>query len=224
MKNYLSEAVGTFIFIFLTVGIDVIAPKGAGLLGIGASFGIAYAALYYSVSHISGCHLNPVISIGALIKKEYSKKNALCYMLSQLAGGFIAVNAIFLIIQGLPKPYDLAYYGFGHNGWGTGYVYEYNSISALLTEMIGSTILGLVYFTSKRQYRGATVGFALILLHWFGLYVTGASYNPVYSFSTAFIVGDYSQLWLFIAVPLIGGLLGATISNCFDSNSNGKIL
>jgi aquaporin Z len=224
MKKFLAESIGTFIFIFLTVGIDVIAPKGAGLLGIGASFGITYTALYYSINKFSVCHLNALLSIGALVKNEQTFKDTLFYILSQLIGGFIAVNAVFFILKGLPKPYDFNNYGFAQNGWGTNYVDEYNLTSAFLTELVGSFILALVYFTSTKSLKGLTVGLTLILLHWFGLYVTGASYNPIYSFCTAFIVNDFSQLWLFIIAPITGGVIAVFISNYLILNDNGKVL
>jgi aquaporin Z len=210
MKQYIAETVGTFIFIFLTVGIDVIAPKGAGLLGIGAAFGIAYLALYYSVGRASGCHLNPVLSIGAFLQKDITLKELCIYVSGQIIGAWGAVFVVYSIVQGLPKPYELAYLGFGHNGWGKGYVDEYQVASAILVEFTGSFILALVYFTStSKEVKGLAVGATLILLHWLGLYVTGASYNPIYSLATAFVVKDFHQLWLFIVFPILGGALAA---------------
>jgi aquaporin Z len=220
MSIHVKELIGSFIFVFITVGIDVIAPKGAGLLGIGASFGLTYAMLYYSVNQRSGCHLNPVLSLAELSAGRIGRAEFLSGVLAQFVGSFLAVQVVYLIMQGLPAEYDLKNLGFAHNGWGKNYVDEYNIVSAGLVELTGSFILALTYLTSGSvQVRGVSVGACLVVLHWLGLYVTGASYNPAYSFSTGFVAGELHQLWLFMVAPALGGLGASLFSKLLEKDA-----
>ncbi|WP_375448368.1 aquaporin [uncultured Fibrella sp.] len=215
MRAFVAELIGTALLVFITVGVDVIAPKGAGLLGIGATAGLTYAALFYSVAQLSGGQLNPVLSLAAYRNQALSARGLAKYILAQVTGAILGAGGIWLVVQGLPAPYDITTFGFAHNGWGTGYVDAYAMSSALIIEFVGSTALAVVYLTTRPLLlRGLTVGALLMVLHWLGLYVTGASYNPAYSVATALFAGADAlrQVWLFIVVPMVGSLAGASIS------------
>jgi len=220
MKKYFAEFFGTCIFIYLTVGIDVIAPKGAGLLGIGASFGLSYLILYYLFGRISGAYFNPALTIAASVFGNIDRKDIPIYIMVQIAGAIAGAFMVWIILKGLPQDYDIANYGFAQNGWGKGYTDEYNLYAAIIVELVGSFILTLVFLnTSGHLYKGVSVGCALVLIHWLGLYVTGASYNPAYSIATALVVGDSNTLyqqWLFIVIPTTGSFLAAFLTKYLE--------
>ncbi len=217
MKKYFAEFFGTFVLVFIGTGSAVIAGGEIGVLGIAFAFGIAVLTMVYAIGPISGCHINPAITLSMLFAGKIGAKDSLFYILSQIFGAIVGSGVLYLIASG-QEGYDLTIDGLGQNGWGLGYLGEYSMTAAFITEVVLTAIFLLVIFgaTSAKanaKFAGIAIGFALIMIHIVGIQITGTSVNPARSIGPALFVGGnaLNQLWLFIVAPVIGGLLGAVI-------------
>lgn len=219
MKSYIAEAIGTFTLVFFGVGSAVLAGGDIGFVGISFAFGISVVAMAYSIGHISGAHLNPAVSIGALVAGRMSMGDFIGYCVGQIAGAILAAFVIYLIATGKLAGHDVATAGLGQNGWGAGYNGEFGMTSALIFEIVATAlfitvILGVTQDgTATTGFAGLAIGLTLVMIHLVGISITGTSVNPARSIGPALFVGGdaLSQLWLFIVGPLIGGVIGGVL-------------
>ncbi len=224
MKKYIAEAIGTFTLVFFGVGSAVLAGGGIGvdnpiaITGISLAFGISVVAMAYSIGQVSGAHLNPAVSIGALVAGRILPGEFFGYAVFQTLGAVVAAGVIYLMATNTVGGYDIAASGLGQNGWGEGYGGEFFMISAFLFEVIATAIfliviLGVTADKGAPLLAGLVIGLTLTMIHLVGITVTGTSVNPARSIGPALFVGGtaISQLWLFIVAPLIGGALGGLI-------------
>ena len=221
MKKLIAEFIGTFSLVLFGCGAAVVSglavtngPSGLGLLGISLAFGLAVVAMAYAIGPISGCHINPAISIAMLVAGKLSVKDTVGYVLAQFAGAIAAAAVLYLIASGK----DGYSGGLGANGWGTGYLGEYSTKAAFIAEVVMTCLFLLVIFatTSKQgngNMAGLAIGITLVLIHMVSIPITGTSVNPARSFGPALLSGGQalSQVWLFIVAPVIGAVLGALI-------------
>lgn len=217
MKKALAEAIGTFILVFFGCGAAVIAGPQIGYGGIAAAFGLSIVAAAYGLGAISGAQLNPAVSLGFFSSGRMSAGEFVTYVLAQMLGALLAAFVVYTIASGKPG-YSLAVNGLGQNGWGPGYLGEYSMMAALVFEVVATfifvtVILGATQWDAPAGFAGIAIGLTLVAIHLVGIDVTGTSVNPARSFGPAVIVGGaaMSQLWLFIAAPLAGGLLAGLL-------------
>jgi aquaporin Z len=217
MKKYLAELIGTFVLVFFGTGAAVVAGKSIGVLGIALAFGIAVLVMVYAIGAISGCHINPAITIAMLVNGKIGSKDAVIYIIVQCIGAIIASALLFTIMTGNPA-YTIATDGLGQNGYGIASPGGYSLVSGLLAEVILTFIFLMVIFgaTSKAApagFAGIAIGLSLTTVHLVGIQITGTSVNPARSLGPALIVGGtaLSQLWLFIIAPIIGAVIAAVV-------------
>jgi len=216
-KKYLAELLGTFVLIFIGTGSAVIAGKEIGFLGIALAFGLTVLAMVYAIGPISGCHINPAITLAMLVNGKIASKDAVIYIVVQCIGAVIASLLLLSIMTGLPG-YDLAINGLGQNGYGVASPGGYSLMSGLIAEIVLTFIFLMVIFgvTSKNApagFAGIPIGLTLSILLMVAIPITGASINPARSLGPAVVVGGtaLAQLWLFIIAPIIGALVAAFV-------------
>lgn len=228
MKKYVAELIGTFALVLFGCGAAVVAgvsssgPAGVGLLGISLAFGLSVVVMAYAIGPISGCHINPAITVSMLAAGKLKGKDALGYLIAQFAGAIIAAGVLLFILKGQPG-FSVGEWGLGANGWGEGYNGEYNTTSAFIAETLLTFLFLFVIFavTSKwgnSNMAGLAIGLSLVLIHLVAIPITGTSVNPARSFGPALFAGGkaLSQLWLFFLAPLLGGLLAAFVWKGFE--------
>jgi aquaporin Z len=205
MKIFLAELIGC--------GSAVLAGGDVGQLGIAFAFGLAIVAMAYGIGPVSGCHVNPAVSFGAFIAGRMGMNTMLQYWAAQFTGALLGAAVLYLIASGRAD-YSLVQNGLGQNGWGPGYLGEYNLTAAFVFEVVATflflvVILGSTQKSAPGMLAGLAIGFTLVLIHIVGIQVTGVSVNPARSFGPAVIVGGaaVSQLGLFLVAPLIGAAL-----------------
>lgn len=210
MKVYIAEIIGTATLVLFGCGSAVFAGQAVGIVGISFAFGLAIVAMAYAVGPISGCHVNPAVSVGAYIAGRMSGKKLLGYVISQLIGAITGAAIVYAIAQG-DANYKLAVNGLGQNGFGPGYQGGYNLESAFLFEAIATfiflvVILGATSDGAAKKFAGLAIGLTLVMIHIVGIRITGVSVNPARSIGPALFVGGQalSQLWVFIVAPMIG--------------------
>lgn len=217
MKKSLAEFIGTFTLVFIGCGAAVIAGMGTGptaidVLGIAFAFGLAIVAMAYGIGPISGCHVNPAVSFGVLLAGRMSVSEFISYVIAQVLGALAGAAVLYLILSGKASGWNG---GLGQNGWGPGYLGEYNLVSAFVFEVVATflflvCILGVTQAGSPSQFAGLAIGLTLVAIHIVGINVTGVSVNPARSLGPAIVgaganPGALAQVWLFILAPLIGG-------------------
>jgi aquaporin Z len=221
MKKYLAECIGTFSLVLFGCGAAVIAgvsgtgPSGIGLLGIAIAFGFAVVAMAYAIGGISGCHINPAVTIGVLVAGKMETKDAVWYIVSQCIGGILGAAVLYLIQVGKPG-FTMGEWALGANGWGEGYLGGYNTLSAFIIEMVMTflfifVILGTTSKFGNGAMAGLAIGVTLMLIHLVTIPVTGTSVNPARSLGPAIFAGGQAlaQLWLFFVAPIVGAILAA---------------
>jgi len=218
MKKYVAEFIGTFTLVLFGCGTAVVAGKEVGHLGIAFAFGFALVAMAYGIGPVSGCHINPAVSLGVFTAGRMTGKDLVGYVVGQLLGAIAAAGVLAVIAQGLLAGYSLATSGLGQNGWGEGYLGEYALSAAIVFELVATLLFVIVILGSTQggaptQMAGLAIGIALVAIHIFGISITGVSVNPARSLGPAIFVGGkaLSQLWMFLVVPSIGGILAGTI-------------
>lgn len=210
MKKYLAEMIGTMVLVLMGCGSAVIAGSAVGTLGIAIAFGLAVVAMAYTIGKISGCHINPAITLGMWLSKRMPAKEAGMYMLFQVLGAIIGSAILYVIAKGM---------GIG----GTG-ANSYNElVPALVAETVFTFIFVLVVLgaTSKgaeNSFAGLVIGLTLILVHIVCIPITGTSVNPARSIGPAIFAGGVAlkQLWLFIVAPFLGAVLAAGVWRGLD--------
>ncbi len=216
-KIVVAEIIGTFILVFFGVGSAVLMGAEIGMLGISLAFGVSIVAAAYGLGPISGAHLNPAVSLGMLAAGRMTGGEFLIYAVSQVAGAILGALAILMIASG-NADYSVAMNGLGQNGYGAGYLGEYSLGAALTFETVATflfvtVILGATQEGASGAMAGLAIGLTLAGIHMVGINVTGVSVNPARSIGPALFVGGkaLSDLWVFIAAPLFGGLVAGLL-------------
>jgi aquaporin Z len=212
-KKILAELLGTFILVFFGVGTAVVAGDKVGILGIAFAFGLGLIAAAYGIGPISGCHINPAVSLGVWAAGRMSARQMIGHWLGQFSGAILAAWVVSIIARGVAGGYDIATSGLGQNGWGVGYQGGYNLTSAILFEFIATMIFVVVILGSTQKivpagFAGLAIGITLVAIHITGIHITGVSVNPARSLGPALFVGGQAlqQVWLFLLIPSLGGL------------------
>ena len=221
-SKFSAELFGTLVLVLMGCGSAVIAgangTTGVGLLGIAFAFGLSVIAMAYAIGHISGCHINPAISIGMVISGRMKASEAVIYIIAQVLGAIAGAGILLLIASG-KDGYSVAANGLGQNGYDAFSPAHYNLLSGFVAETIFTFIFLLVIFgsTSTKNihggFAGLAIGLSLVLIHIVGIPVTGVSVNPARSIGPALLVGGaaISQLWLFIVAHILGAALSAIV-------------
>jgi aquaporin Z len=223
-KKYIAELIGTMVLVLMGCGSAVIAGYAIGNVGIAFAFGLAVLAMVYAIGAISGCHINPAISISMFVAGKLSAKDTALYVVFQCVGAIIGAGILYSIAVGQPN-FDIAINGLGQNGYATASPAHYNLVSAFIAEIVLTFIFLLVIFgsTSERApkgFAGLAIGLTLVLIHLVAIPIDGTSVNPARSLGPALFVGGtaLSQLWVFIVAPIIGGILAAVVWKIFKQN------
>ena len=220
MKRYVAESFGTFWLVLGGCGSAVLAAAfpdvGIGLLGVALAFGLTVLTMAYAIGHISGCHLNPAVSVGLWAGGRFPANQLLPYIIAQVIGGLIAGGVLFLIASG-KAGFDVTA-GFASNGYGAHSPGGYSLGAALISEIVMTMMFLLVILgaTDKRAPQGmapVAIGLCLTLIHLISIPVTNTSVNPARSTGVALYAGGWAiaQLWLFWVAPIIGALIGAAV-------------
>jgi aquaporin Z len=218
MSRYLAEFIGTFVLVFGGCGSAVLAGDKIGFAGVSLAFGLSLLAMVYTIGHISGCHINPAVTLGLLITKKMDRRYAIGYWIAQILGAIVAAALLLIIAKGGPNGYDPAALGFAANGYGAHSPGHYGLAAAALTEVIltfflVTTVIGATDLKAPVGFAGIPIGFVLVLIHLVGIPVTNTSVNPARSIGPALFVGGWAleQLWLFVLAPLAGAVLAAAV-------------
>jgi aquaporin Z len=211
MNKLIAEFIGTGVLVLFGCGAAVLGADNIGQVGISLAFGLAIVAMAYGIGPISGCHINPAVSLGVYIDGRMDLVTMIQYWIAQFAGALVGA-LILLAIVGTNAG------GLGSNGWGSGYLGEYSLLAALIFEIVFTAIFVIVILGATGQgaapgFAGLAIGLTLVAIHLVGIQVTGVSVNPARSFGPAVLAGGERlvQLWLFIVAPLIGGALGGLL-------------
>jgi aquaporin Z len=226
MKPYIAEFFGTFWLVLGGCGSAVLAAAfpdvGIGLLGVSLAFGLTVLTMAFAIGHISGCHLNPAVSIGLWAGGRFPASQLLPYIVVQVIGAVVAGGVLYLIASG-QAGFDVSA-GFASNGYGAHSPGGYSLLAALITEVIMTMmflliILGATDDRAPAGFAPIAIGLGLTLIHLISIPVTNTSVNPARSTGVAVFVGDWAvaQLWLFWLAPIVGGLFGAAIYRVMGS-------
>ncbi len=219
MKKLVAEFIGTFWLVLGGCGSAVLAagfPEfGIGFLGVSLAFGLTLLTMVYAIGHISGCHINPAVSIGLWIGGRFDKKELLPYIGAQLLGAIAGAGILYIIAAG-KAGFEIG--GFAANGYGAHSPDGYNLIAALVTEIVMTfmfliIILGSTHPKAPKGLAGIAIGLGLTLIHLISIPVTNTSVNPARSTSQAIFAGDWAlgQLWLFWVAPIVGAILAGLV-------------
>ena len=218
MKKYIAELIGTFVLVFGGCGAAVLAGDHIGYLGVSFAFGLTLLTMAYTIGPISGCHINPAVTIGLFLSKKVSAKDVPGYIIGQIVGGFLAAAVLLVIVKGMPGGYDPALKGFAANGYGEHSPGNFSVTAAFVVEVVLTfflvfTVLGSTDLKAPAGFAGIPIGLVLVLIHLVGIPVTNTSVNPARSISQAVFVGGWAlgQLWLFILAPIVGAVLAAIV-------------
>nr|WP_236621579.1 aquaporin Z [Asticcacaulis benevestitus] len=218
MKKALAELIGTFVLVFFGCGSAVFAGDQAGMLplGIAFAFGLAIVAMAYGIGPVSGCHVNPAVSLGAWIAGRMNTRDLGIYVVAQVIGAILGAAALYVILSGQIGAGPVT--GLGQNGWGEGYQGGYGVGAAFLFEVLATfiflvVILGSTHKLAPTGFAGLAIGLTLTAIHIVGIRITGVSVNPARSLGPALLIGGQalSQLWLFIVAPFIGAALAGLL-------------
>jgi aquaporin Z len=218
MKKYLAELVGTFILVFLGCGVAVVAGDKVGVVGIAFAFGFALIGAAYGIGPISGCHINPAVTLGVFAAGRMKTADMIGYWVGQFLGAILAAWFLSILVAGVGGGYEIHTAGLGQNGWGEGYQAAYSTGSAIVFEFVATLIFVIVILGSTQKaapsgFAGLGIGITLVAIHLLGIRITGTSVNPARSFGPALFVGGkaLSQLWLFLLVPSIAGIIAGLL-------------
>ncbi|WP_137150289.1 aquaporin [Devosia sp. FKR38] len=210
MNKLIAEFIGTAVLVLIGCGAAVLGGEHIGQVGIALAFGLAIVAMAYGIGPISGCHINPAVSLGVHLAGRMSLTEMVQYWVAQFAGALVGALILLAIVGSNAS--------LGQNGWGPGYLGEYALQAALLFEIVFTAIFVVVILGSTGEkaapgFAGLAIGLTLAAIHLVGIQVTGVSVNPARSFGPAVLVGGtaLAQLWLFIVAPLVGGALGGLL-------------
>ena len=210
MQKFVAEFIGTLTLVLFGCGAAVLGGEHVGQLGIALAFGFAIVAMAYGIGAISGCHVNPAVSLAAFVAGRMNARDLVLYWIAQFLGALVGAG-ILAAIAGTAG-------GLGQNGWGPGYNGEFSMQAALIFEVVMTAlfvivILGSTSTAAPAGFAGLAIGITLAVIHIVGIQVTGVSVNPARSFGPAVLVGGQAlgQLWLFFVAPAIGAIIGGAL-------------
>jgi aquaporin Z len=210
MQKFVAEFIGTLTLVLFGCGAAVLGGEHVGQLGIALAFGFAIVAMAYGIGSISGCHVNPAVSLGMFVAGRMSARQMVVHWIAQFLGALVGAG-ILAAIAGTAG-------GLGQNGWGPGYGGGFSMQAALIFEVVMTALFVIVILGSTSAgapagFAGLAIGITLAAIHIVGIQVTGVSVNPARSFGPAVLVGGQAitQLWLFIVAPLVGALIGGAL-------------
>lgn len=217
MKKYVCEFIGTAVLVLFGCGSAALATNYLGTIGIALAFGLSITALTYSIGNISGCHVNPAVSLAMLINKKMSVKDFILYVVAQFIGALFGFSILYLIMKN--SHLNIAVQGLVANGYGDEISFEgLNMFGAIITEVILTfvfvyTILGVTSDDKKYSVAGIVIGLTLTFVHILGIPLTGTSVNPARSLAPALFLGGTAlkQVWVFIVAPLVGSALASFV-------------
>lgn len=217
MNKQVAEFLGTFTLVLFGCGSAVVAGADIGLTGISFAFGLALVGMAYGIGPVSGCHINPAVSLGMVAAGRMTMPEAGKYIIAQVAGA-IAAALVLLVIASGKADYSVATNGLGQNGWGEGYLGEYSLLAAFVFEVVATflfmvVILGATGAGAPAGMAGLAIGLTLVAIHLVGINITGVSVNPARSIGPALFAGSTAlgQLWLFIVAPVMGAVAAGMI-------------
>ena len=219
-RKYAAEAIGTFWLVLGGCGSAVLAASfpqvGIGLLGVSLAFGLTVLTMAYSIGHISGCHLNPAVTVGLTAGGRFPASDVVPYVLAQVVGAVLAGAVLYLIASGGPG-FDVAK-GFAANGYGEHSPGGYSLLAGLVCELVMTAmflfiIMGATHGKAPAGFAPLAIGLGLTLIHLVSIPVTNTSVNPARSTGVAVFVGGWAlaQLWLFWVAPIVGGAIGGVL-------------
>ncbi|MDL2261850.1 MIP family channel protein [Methanimicrococcus sp. OttesenSCG-928-J09] len=226
VKKYIAEALGTMVLVLFGCGSAAIAGSVLGTFGIAMAFGLSIVAMAYVIGNISGCHVNPAVSIAMLIDKRLSPKDFIGYVVSQVIGAVVGIALLAFIINSADLG-GFAATGLGQNGFDEASAVGLSMIGAIIVEIIltfvfAFTILGVTDNEKTSAIAGIVIGLTLVFVHIMGIPLTGTSVNPARSLAPALLIGGLAlqQVWVFIIAPLIGGSLAALVYRFFKAGKS----
>ncbi|MBO5142528.1 MAG: MIP family channel protein [Clostridia bacterium] len=219
MKKYLCEFIGTAVLVLFGCGTAAITGGilgSLGILGIALAFGLSIVAMAYVIGNISGCHINPAVSLAMLISKKMSVKDFIGYVVAQVLGAILGIGILYAIMYN--SGLDIPSYGLGANGFDAASFVGLNMVGAIIVEIVLTfvfiyTILGVTSDDTKSSVAGIVIGLTLAFVHIIGIPLTGTSVNPARSLAPALFLGGeaLSQVWVFIVAPFVGAALAAIV-------------
>lgn len=232
-KKYVAEAIGTFWLTFAGCGAAVLAAAfphlGIGLYGVAVAFGLSVVTMAYAIGHVSGCHLNPAVTVGLTVGGRFPLKSVVPYVVAQVIGAVIAAALLRAIASGAPG-FDV-HAGFAANGYGDHSPGHYGLPAALAMEVVMSgmflfVIMGATHGKAPAGFAPLAIGFTLMLIHLVSIPVTNTSVNPARSTGPALFVGGWAlqQLWLFWVAPLVGGALGGALYRWLSAEPSAQVV
>ena len=214
MKRYISELIGTMVLVLFGCGSAAIAGTVLGNLGIAMAFGLSIVAMAYVIGDISGCHINPAVSIGMWIDGRMELKDLIMYIIFQCIGAIIGTAILAMLINSAPSLGGYMATGLGQNGFGAASSVGINLYGALITEIILTfvfvfTVLGVTRSEKTSVVAGIVIGLTLAFVHIMGIPLTGTSVNPARSLGPALFMGGVAlqQVWVFIVAPIVGAVI-----------------
>jgi aquaporin Z len=214
MKRYLAEAIGTAVLVFVGCGSVALAGYGGalpnGILPIALAFGLSVTAMAYAIGPVSGCHINPAVTVSLWAAGRFDTKDVPGYLISQFIGGFIGAGMLALVLSGKAGGYNIQTAGLGQTTFGTWSVMSAFLVEFIATFIFTAVILGVTQAKGGGgNVAGLVIGLTLALLHLAFVPVTGNSLNPARTFAPNIYVGGQAvaQLWLYMVAPILGGLL-----------------
>ena len=231
-KKYAAEAIGTFWLTFAGCGSAVIAagfPQvGIGLLGVSLAFGLSVVTMAYAIGHISGCHLNPAVTVGLAAGGRFPAGQILPYVIAQVVGAVVAATLLYVIASGAPG-FDVSK-GFASNGFGEHSPGHYSLMACFIMEVVMTMmflfiIMGATHGKAPAGFAPLAIGLALVMIYLVSIPVTNTSVNPARSTGPALFVGGWAvgQLWLFWLAPLLGGVLGGVVYRWLSEEPGGTV-
>ncbi|MEE0866272.1 MAG: MIP family channel protein [Clostridia bacterium] len=212
MKKYVCEFIGTAVLVLFGCGSAAIAGGALGTLGIALAFGLSIVAMAYVIGDVSGCHINPAVTLAMFLSKKISFKECAFYMIAQVLGAILGIGLLYVIM----KSAGMEIVSLGQNGFGETSAVGINMIGAILVEVILTfvfifTILGVTSNEKMSSVAGIVIGLTLAFVHIMGIPLTGTSVNPARSLAPALFIGGEAlkQVWVFIVAPFIGSALAA---------------
>ncbi|MFJ2766358.1 MIP family channel protein [Streptomyces sp. NPDC087300] len=216
IRAVVSEFIGTLLLVFFAVGSAVLGAEFIGTLGIALAFGFTLLALAYTLGPVSGCHVNPAVTLGMLCARRIDGRTAVTYWVAQFLGGIVGAALLFLLAKQVPGLKTSE--SFGSNGYDDRSAVGINLGGAFLAEVVLTfllvfVVLGVTHRVAVTGFDGLPIGIALAVIHLVGIPLTGTSVNPARSLGPALFAGGaaLSQLWLFIVAPLVGGVVAALV-------------
>ncbi len=218
MKRYISELIGTMVLVLFGCGSAAIAGSVLGTVGIALAFGLSIVAMAYVIGDISGCHINPAVSIGMWIDGRLETKDLIMYIIFQCIGAIIGIAILAVIINSAPSLGGYAATGLGQNGFGSASSVGLDVVGAIIVEIILTfvfvfTVLGVTKKAENGAVAGIVIGLTLAFVHIMGIPLTGTSVNPARSLAPALFIGGQAlqQVWVFILAPIVGAVIAGLL-------------